>query len=466
MPHGRRVWHHRRVNSLSSANTVRNWWVATVDRARTSLFVLPMVAVVLAVATGAGLVALDSILDDAGRVPLVFTSTVDSARVILSTVAAATISFAGIAFSVSLLVIQRTSAQYSPRVVQTLFRDPFNRRVMAMVVGTFTYCVVVLRSVRAPIAEDGTAVVPNLSVSFALLMGIGAILAIVAFIDHSARAMDVSEILQRVSGDSIAQMRITLPELGDDDGVVEAAVDFVDAPVHHVVRFESGGWVQRLDIGALKQLTPANGGLRVHTAPGRYAVDGTGLCSVWGSVDDLGELDRCIRTTLTVGNSRTLQQDPSYGLRQSVDVALRALSPGVNDPTTAQDAIFHTAAMLVELLGRAAVAQVQRGPAGGVLVLPELPGHDELVDLAYDEVRRAAAPHATVCVYLLESIAQVRSSVEFDGRRQGIERLERQAELVVECSDAAGAIAHDRVLVRQAYRSRFTTSSTTPGSGT
>ena len=93
--------------------------------------------------------------------PLGFTSTVESARTLLGVIAGATISFAGIAFSVSLLIIQLASSQYSPRVVHTLFRDPFNKRVMALVVGTFTYCVVVLRSVRSALDPGGDPVDPQ-----------------------------------------------------------------------------------------------------------------------------------------------------------------------------------------------------------------------------------------------------------------------------------------------------------------
>ena len=99
------------------------------------------------------------------ELPLGLTSTVDSARAVLSTIAGATITFAGIAFSVSLLIIQLASSQYSPRVVHTLFRDPFNRRVMGLVVGTFTYCVIVLRSVRSPLEQGGQPIIPNLSVA-------------------------------------------------------------------------------------------------------------------------------------------------------------------------------------------------------------------------------------------------------------------------------------------------------------
>lgn len=434
--------------------SVSRWWAEWSERARTSLFLLPLVAVIGAIGLAAGLLAVDAELDGARRLPLVFTSTVDSAREVLSTVAAATISFAGIAFSIALLVIQRTSAQYSPRVVQTLFRDPFNRRVMALVVGTFTYCLVVLRSVRTPTGDGVEAVVPNLSISFALLLGIVAILAIVGFIDHSARAMDVSQILERVTDDAAEQIRSTTPV--PSDAVVDpATVDPSRATVHHVVRFVSRGWVQRLDLAELCRVVPSDGVFVMHTAPGRYAVSGAPLCSVAGSTGDLDELERCLQRCVSLGNSRTLLQDPSYGLRQNVDVALRALSPGINDPTTAQDAIFHSAALLVELLGSDPAPSAMRGESGGLVLLPELPDQDDLVDLAYDEVRRAAAVHPTVCIYLLESLRQVQLALGGGEHAGAPDRLVHQARLVVAGSDAADVLEADRQLVRDAFETRF-----------
>lgn len=439
---------------VAMRSTGRRWdeWS---ERARTSLFFLPLLAVIGAAAAAAGLMALDSELDGTRQLPFVFTSTVQSAREVLSTVAAATISFAGIAFSVALLVIQRTSAQYSPRVVQTLFRDPFNRRVMATVVGTFTYCLVVLRSVRTPDEDGVEAVVPNLSISVALVLGIVAILAVVAFIDHSAHSMDVSEILERVTDDAADRLDTTMAVPAD--AIVDpATVLAARVQVHHVVRFDRRGWVQQLDLAQLRDLAPSDGALVVHTAPGRYAVPGTSFCSLAGSVGDLDTFERRLLDAVSLGSSRTLLQDPSYGLRQSVDVALRALSPGVNDPTTAQDAIFHSAAMLVDLLRAPEPPRAVRCDGDGLLLLPEMPRHDDLVDLAYDEVRRAAAPHPTVCIYLLESLRQVQHSLRLDDRTAGGERILHQARLVVlGCESSAEVVEPDRRLVAEAYEARF-----------
>jgi len=171
---------------------IANRW----DRIRSSLFYVPLLFSGLGALLAQGALLLDA---RAPGVPDRLASTVDSARSVLSVIASATLTFAGIAFSVSLLLISAASSQYSPRVVRGLFRDPFNKRVMGVVIGTFIYCLVVMRAVRGPLEEAGTPVIPSISVLLAVVLGMTAILSIVAFINHSAHSMEVSTMLHRVT---------------------------------------------------------------------------------------------------------------------------------------------------------------------------------------------------------------------------------------------------------------------------
>ena len=325
---------------------------AFVERVRGSLFVVPMLFVVGGVVAGLLGIEADRRLEvDVGSLPLGFTSTVQSARAVLSTVAGATITVAGIAFSVSLLTIQLASSQYSPRVVSGLFRDPFNKRVIGMVVGTFAYCLVVLRSVRSAVEQQGHAVVPNLSVGVGVLLGIASILAVIAFINHNAHAMDISEILDGVTNDAIAAVErdwtVDLPDVTS-----RLAAGPAPPGAGCCITLERNGWVQLLDHQQLLELAPEGGAVRLETGVGRYAIVGAPLCTIWPAPEqsEFDDVERRARRAVHVGVTRTLQQDVSYGIRQLVDVALKALSPGINDPTTAQDAIFHLAAVLRTML--------------------------------------------------------------------------------------------------------------------
>lgn len=438
---------------------------ALAERLRSSLFFVPMLAVVAAL--GAGFVSLyvDQRLERRGvELPLGLTATVDSSRALLGTVAGATISFAGVAFSVSLLIIQLASSQYSPRVVHTLFRDPYSKRVMALVVGTFTYCVVVLRTVRSELEDGGNTVVPNLSVAIALVLGIATILAIVAFINHSAHSMDISEILERVRAEAVRQIddewalagtnRSSITDLPDDVSAINEAGD-PDAP-GLLVRFDRSGWVQEIEADKLLESLPDGSVVHIETLAGRYAVAGTLLCKICPAPPEHSRksVTELASAAVAIGHSRTMQQDVTYGLRQLADVALKALSPAVNDPTTAQDAIFHSAAVLFELLRRDPPARV--GGAGGRrLVMRQQPRPEELIRLAFDETRRAAANQPAVCIYLLEAFELVAEALMAEGLDERTSEFNALARLTLAGAEASGMLAEDVELVRSAYAKRF-----------
>jgi len=424
------------------------------ETARSSLFLVPMLSVATAVLLGEVGLAFDRRLENSAALPMVFTSTVSSARAVLTTVAAATISFAGVAFSVSLLVIQLGSSQYSPRVVHTLFRDPFNKRVMGIVVGTFTYSLIVLRSVRSPFEDGGDPVIPNLSVAGAVVFGVAAILAVVAFINHSAHSMDISEILRRVARESIDSTSSDW----SPDAKVNASESRVPAvgSTSVVIRFDRAGWVQQVDLDAAVHCADPGGTVALHTASGRYAVEGTPICTISPAPTDSDSAVERGRAAVGLGATRTMQQDPSYGLRQLADVALKALSPGINDPTTAQDAIFHSTSVLAHLLHRSPPPGVIDGPNGRQLQLEQQPTHDDLVRLTFDEVRRAARTQPLVCVYLLESLELLHESLSHAGLTDRLAVLEQEAQLVVAgCAASTELLRVDVAVVEEAYRMRF-----------
>jgi uncharacterized membrane protein len=418
------------------------------ERLRSSLFFVPMSAVVAAAALGLGLLAVDRRVDvTIAELPFGFRSTVESARTLLGAIAAATISFAGIAFSVSLLILQLASSQYSPRVVHTLFRDPFNKRVMALVVGTFTYCIVVLRSVRSALEADGEPVIPNLSVTVAVVLGIAAILAIVAFIDHNAHTMDVSEILERIHRETVTQIHATW-EPAEPGHLTEP---LPSKPIQPTVtaRSERSGWVQLIDTDTMIDIIPVGATVRVHTEAGQYAIAHSPLLSITPSTDD-DELIGKLRSAIVIGHTRTMQQDVTYGLRQTIDIALRALSPGTNDPTTAQDAIFHTAAILSELLRRNPPPPVINHHDRTV-IMERRPSHAAVIGLAFDETRRAGSAQPAVCSYLLDTLASLIESLTVDGYHDRAVELRRQALLVLEGSTRHDQLDDDTTAIRTAY---------------
>lgn len=445
------------------------------ERARESLFLIPTTFAVSGVALAVVALAVDENLSGDVSLPLSVASTAASARSVLSTVASATMTFAGIAFSVVLLVFQMSSSQYSPRVIHGLLRDDFNKRIIGLVVGTFTYCLVTLRSVHGPVDGGPDAAVPTVSVSLAVVLGVVAVLAIIGFIDHNAHRMDVSRILDDAT-DSTREsaQRTSWPEElaidpSDLSGPSAAEADGRRTPAREVVTrlvpARRGGWVQQIDVEGLLRVIPPGATAEARTRPGRYAVTGSPLVEVHmcppaedGGADD-GDHDdddfaRSVADAVVIGPSRTITQDPAYGLRQVIDVALRALSPGVNDPTTAQDALFHLADALRAVLDVEPAPRTFGGDDGRRVVLWHR-SDAELVGLAFDELARSAASQPTVTGYLLAAIDTVMPPEDGTSRDQAVRRaLLQQAENAVAESVRAG-VAESEVARLEARLARM-----------
>ncbi|MGA8847602.1 MAG: DUF2254 domain-containing protein [Nocardioides sp.] len=422
------------------------------DRLRSSLFFIPMICVLGGIVLGEAMLLVDDAVTD---IDPRWTATVDSARTVLTTVASATLAFAGIAFSVSLLLISLASSQYSPRVVHGMFRDPFNKRVMGLVIGTFTYCLVVLRAVRTSLDESGEAIVPSVSILLAVVLGIASILSIVAFINHGAHSMDVSKILHRVTREVLDQADDAWPE-PEPDSTLDPDEPVPTLPNAAVaVRFDQHGWVQNIDYDRLLKLFPQGSLVRLDTFAGRYAIHNAPICYVWPAPLDSDRVEEAVRGAVMLGETRTLQQDVAYGVRQLSDVALKALSPGINDPTTAHDAISHLGAVLSDLLRRVLPAQQIKGTDGQVLLVPHATTHAQLVGLAFDEVRIAAAGQPTVLIYLLDVLHQIRESLAERSHPDAVSALRRQADLIRSMNEEEDQQEADRDRVREAYAQRY-----------
>ena len=192
--------------------------------------------------------------------------------------------------------------------------------------------------------------------------------------------------------------------------------------------------------------------MRLETAAGRYAVRGTPLCTIWPTPVDPDEVGRRARAGIQTGDTRTLQQDLGYGLRQLADVGLRALSPGTNDPTTAQDAIFHLVAVLHTMFEHDPPGDTTTED-GRTLLVPHAPDAAALLDLAFSELRRSAGPHPQVSLYLLEALDLLRSGV--DPAHPVVHHIEKHAAAVRDQSRLAELTEADRDLVEAAHRHRF-----------
>lgn len=345
------------------------------DRIRTSLWFAPSIAVVAALVLGFSLASFDPPVAStlmAERGP-------DSARELLSTIASSMLTFTALVFSITVLVLQLASNQFSPRVIRTFLESRVTKLTMSLFVGTFVYTIIVLSQIRTT-----PVFVPAFAMWLAVglvLVSVGVFIEYIHHIAHSVRAISVIRGIATETRDVLDEEYPTtasptadcpLPQLPDTQ------------PVALVYHTEPPGVVAAADLENLVELArSADAVLEIVPRIGDFVPTGAVLLRVWKRPID----GNVARASIAIEPERTPVQDVGFGIRQLVDIAVRALSPGINDPTTAMQSIDHLHDLLRRLASRPVPPATTHSDETGTLRLKACrPTFAELVDLAFDEI--------------------------------------------------------------------------------
>lgn len=367
-------------------------WHDFVESVRQSYWFVPALLALAGFLAGPLLVWSDAIFGDAwlGRFEWFYGSRPEGARALLSTVAGSTITVAGVVFSITLAAVTYASGQYGPRLLSNFVKDRGNQVTLGVFIGTFLYCLVVLRTIRS--AEEASAetagavreaFVPNLALFGALALAIGSIAVLIYFVHHVTDTIHINNVIARIGcgllGD-IEERSSTICDKGSGD-----CSSAPDVPPGLPVPATRTGYVEALDEGALVELAAARDAvLTVLVQPGDFVHSGRPLllanCAALEAIKDSAEL-------FSIGRKRSERQDLRFALNELVELAARALSPGVNDP--------FTAFACIDWLG-AALEDISR--------MPPQPRHLCDADGRY----RVTMPRLTFAHYLEVGIGQLR----------------------------------------------------------
>jgi len=379
-------------------NRVYGVWL----RIRDSLWFVPVV--MLATATGSALALVEFDLAAGGelarRWPRLFGAGTEGARAMLGAIATSMATVAGVVFSSTMVVLSLAATQFSPRVLRNFMGDRPTQIVLGAFVSIFAYCLLVLRAMRDPGQGDfmpSTAVLGGVVMAFA---GIG---LLIFFVHHVAQSIQVSSILQRIARETAQAMDETLlckpVKHADSHGTRE------DLPSrwHRVDALETGH-VVRLDDEALLDAAEAGDGVvRVVPPVGGFVIEGRPIAFVGGDAEPSRQMRRAILGCFTIDRQRTVYQDPNFGLQQIVDVALKALSPSIHDPTTATLCINHLSALLFRIADRELPGRY-RVRDGRLRVIAGMPEFDSMVALSLDSIIGHADTHAEVLAAVCDCI--------------------------------------------------------------
>lgn len=311
------------------------WW----DRLWRPFWAVPAASVFAAVVLGFLLPTWERGLS--GRVfEFVFEGGPDAAREVLGTISSSTISVTGLTFSITLVVLQLVSSQFSPRMLNGFLRNRIVQATMGVFLGTFVFSLTVIRYVWSD-EEDITGFVPRVSVSVAFLLVLGCLGFFLAFIQLITSSMQVSNAISEIGEETMDLAQRLYPAQSEETGPVQGP-GWSPRPgdPREEVRAGSHGSLLWIDYRKLVAWAAKHDAVvTVDRSVGEFLVEGQPLLRVWWD----GELDdadcRALRSAVEVRTERELHQDVAFGFRQLVDIADRALSPGINDPATAAQCV-------------------------------------------------------------------------------------------------------------------------------
>lgn len=411
---------------------------------RASLWFVPSVAAVLALA--AALALAEVAPQDGPLAALPWPADAGTASTVLQVIATTTIPVTSLTFSLVVVALQLASQQFSPRLLREFARDWVIQAVLAVLVGTFVLALTVLLTL------DSQEPLPKLAVLVAFLLGLLSIGALLAFLGHLVRALRIDTMMAGVHAETVATLREMYPRLEEPE---PRRPDDVPGP-------DGGALVPARRSGFVKVLTPevlvrvaqeADVVLWLALRPGDHVVTGTPLGTVvrldgCPVPEGLGErLAGDVHAAVELGYERTVEQDTAFGLRQLTDIAVKALSPGINDPVTAAHAVGYAADILVRLHRHRLGPQVHCGDDGRPRVV--LPDRDHVyyLDLVCSQVRRYGRREPTVLVALLRMLRDVSVSVTTPTQA---DEVREQARLVV-AEMADDLLPEDAATVRSMY---------------
>lgn len=321
-------------------------------------------------------------------------SIAEDTKTIVVTVSSAMMTFIGVVFSISLVAVQMASGQLTPRVVRIFVRSRISKLTLSVFLATFVFSLLVLSSYESTVDPRRVVSVPFLqSLLTAALVGLS-LLLFIAYVSSTLRLMQVGPVVDRITRDSFHVLR-RMPVGGPQDGALPAETG-------QLLHGGRAGVLRDVNVARLVRAARKQGVvLRLIPRLGDFVVPGTPVLAVHGGV---APARRALRYTVSVGVERTLHQDLAFGLRQLSDIALRALSSAVNDPTTAVQCLDR----IVQFL--AAVAKLPLGVVhhrdrkGVVRLVQDVPGWADLVDLGFEEIRRCATDSPQVTRRLLAGI--------------------------------------------------------------
>jgi uncharacterized membrane protein len=381
------------------------------DKLTSTFWFVPVLIILTAIGLAPGFVYLDSRVawEGGGLARYLLTSSAGSARSILTTIAGAMIGVAGTVFSITLVALTLASSQFGPRLIRNFMYDRLNQVVLGSYIALFIYSLLVLNTIK----ENGDFVfIPSFSILLALIGAVANIILLIVFIHHIAIGIQADKVISDISTAMSAHIRTLFPEIRGDEKDEELDRDLpamlAAFPEKRPFLAGRSGYLQYADYGSLVSLATSNDLLiELHVRPGDYLVKDSGM----GLIHSLEALEQAVADkaagSFIVGDTRTHQQDAEHSIHQLVEIAARALSPGVNDPYTAIACIDNLTSALAYLSTVKFPSRFHADPDGHIRLVADALTFEGMLNAAFNQIRQYAKGSPSVVIRLMEALIRL-----------------------------------------------------------
>ncbi|MDQ2713599.1 MAG: DUF2254 domain-containing protein [Chloroflexota bacterium] len=332
------------------------------------------------------------------------------ASTLLSTIAGSLITVAGLAFSITIVVLQLVSSQYTPRALRGFLQDRVTQVVAGGFFAIFAYSLLVLAAMREPSTTDH-GFLPALSVTVATGLGFLGLALLLIFVHHTGRVIQVSDIAARLAAQTLQTIDRPYPEWAGEERDEEDVSRLIqtshteDEPTR--IQATRPGYVQRIELASLMRYVLRPGfHLRLLVCPGDFVTQETDIAEIWPSHMADGDCVRALHQHITIERERDIAQDARFGVRQLADIALRALSPAVNDPTTGVLCMKYLQAVFERLVHRLPQPTIYHFAAGTSRLEIRQPTFEEYLEV-FAEIGHYAGGNVRVITTLRTALTNI-----------------------------------------------------------
>ncbi|PQO43983.1 DUF2254 domain-containing protein [Blastopirellula marina] len=397
------------------------------DQSRASFWFVPSMFLVVGIMFGFALPMLDLEIDFSKYESIWLQTTTDGSRSVLSTIAGSMVTVAGVVFSLTMVTLSIASGQYGTRVLRSLMEDNTAQVAMGSLLATSVYCFLVLRTL-----QDRDQYVPVLSVNAAIVAAIACLIILIYFVHNVASEIQAPRIVEALGTDLNASIERLYPE--EIGQALPEAARLTDDPIEKfrrdsvTVDTKAEGYLQGIDVATLLSAAKSHDVIiEMRKRPGDFITVGDAIADVGPAGKSNDGLARTIRETLIVGTSRTPRQDVNCAVHELVQVAIRALSPAVNDSFTAMNSIDRLGAALCRLALREIPSPYRYDEEEQLRVIARPCGFGEVLGAAFNQIRQCGEGSGATTLRLLEALTTVAARVS---RGEDKEAIEDQLQMI------------------------------------